>query len=407
MGSNRIAIPPRKLKPKYDHYDCTELSLDSWPKKGSKPLASILSRLRLRSLRLRESRNGDWNSSNDFSWLQPSVATLSTLNIESWNPRKHPQLCTIERVGVQSFTALHTLNLTYLHFRPCHILGLGKLPKLSALALAKCTMLLSSAAAKPKPSAVSDLFPSLTSLGLTDCNTKGSADCKSFKKLLRAKKLDSLNLITVFKFRKKKSFLPVRTPSLLRGIELATCVNLDVSGCDQITELRIINAPKLEKLMMNNCEEITSLEGIARFPNLKLLSANYCNKLVHTTQLGSLRQLEVVFLEECTALRPRSLRFLGHSESLMFISLVGCEPSLATTAAQNVVHNERLTIVQAPKIPGVKRHKRFPAAMMLCVEDEDDPKHVHIEAVEPCPILCSTFSLTENRYFAAITEDYI
>ena len=318
------------LRLEHETYPCKELTLKYLSNRSSKMLSPIFSRMRLKSFSLKEDPKARWGRKYDYSWLAASVLTLESLDIEGWNPRYRSDPTLVDHAAILSFTNLLQICLTQVQLRPIHVKQIGSLPQLELFVLKDALLFPPVENASEDSPTCHDLFPSLRRLSLYDLSVEASQDQIPFQQILQAKQLRTLTFITILPIRDVESFVPATAHSLVQNVKLNECVELDLSGCNILPDLEGINAPLLERLVVNGCSNLESLNGISTFRRLRILSTMGCSALRNTEALMSLDKLQVVIFQDCKALTIQSFEFVRRAELLRYLNIVGCNTALST-----------------------------------------------------------------------------
>lgn len=295
----------------------------------------------------------------DYSWLHESAPTLEALRISTFvnfaeagtlgeahvdywlEPRINA------RLQVAKFQVLESLSLRYQRLSWGDVEEIGRLPLLNKLVLQSCyfeedseDMMDVEKKGEMSGQANSPLFPSLRKAYLYDLNIQSGKEFPLLRKLMGAHQLETVAMPWIEPTCKLANCARIGWKMLLEGINLRSCVSLDLSGCVDLTSLRAVDAPLLETLMLNACYGLQSLKGISKSQRLKVLSLRGCQKLKTTKPLAGLNRLEVVLFEGCHLLTLKNFEFVKQSTTLKYLNVVGCNRLLALDELAQMVRDK-------------------------------------------------------------------
>ncbi|MFK8002511.1 MAG: leucine-rich repeat domain-containing protein [Polyangiales bacterium] len=148
-----------------------------------------------------------------------------------------------------------------------------------------------------------------------------------------------------------------RLSALPAGLaQMTSLLDLDFSRNSKLASLAGLNAPVLEKLMLDTSSSLTSLEGLSGAPKLKHLSLSASALGEVPPEILELKDLEELKLNCCPSLRPEGIACLSGLPKLKLLDLSDCQlealpPSFSDFASSITILVGHNNFDGKPKLP--------------------------------------------------------
>ncbi|KAM7465902.1 hypothetical protein LguiB_013464 [Lonicera macranthoides] len=124
---------------------------------------------------------------------------------------------------------------------------------------------------------------------------------------------------------------------------------LDLSWCKFLRSVPLLATfSKLERLMVNYCEELCSLDGIDKLESLRYLDATSCDKLKTLPNLSRLTKLKELKVKDCTLITD--IPGLDKLEYLEHLDMSDCKSVKRLPDLSNFKRLKRLKIINCSKL---------------------------------------------------------